>query len=234
MTLADSALPPPRPAGLRRPALEFVGRGVRVLLWGVVAVFLQPQVMAQTAPTAPVAKSTPGKPVNGNAGAKSGWIELTPSQQAALQPLAPTWGSMSEAQKRKWIALSQNFHHLAPAERATLHGRMTEWVNLSPVQRSQARLNFAQTNRLSTDEKRAQWQAYQALSPEQKQQLAAGGQVLPSGAAPALKPVESHKLATVPVTRSNTTTPSRPVAGKQRPASAPRSARPASAPVERP
>jgi len=188
--------------------------------------------MAQTAGSTPTVRSAPAN--SGHAGAKSGWAELTPAQQTALQPLAPAWGSISEAQKRKWIALSQNFRNLSPAERATLHGRMTEWANLSPVQRSQARLNFAQTNRLSTDEKKAQWQAYQALSPEQKQQLAAGGQVLPSGAAPALKPVAPHKLATVPVTRSDATKATRPAPDRQRTTATPRIARAASAPAARP
>ena len=154
-----------------------------------------------------------------------GWAELTPAQQAALQPLGPSWGRMSADQQRKWLALSRNFQNLSPSERGVLHGRMTEWANLSPVQRSQARLNFAQTKQLSTDEKKAEWQAYQALPLEQKQRLAAGGQVLPSGAAPALQPVDPHKLATVPVTRSDL------------PAAAPgrvRPARAASAPGPRP
>lgn len=134
--------------------------------------------------------------------AKSDWSELTPAQQAALQPLAPTWGGISTAQRRKWIALSRNYPSLSTAERATLHGRMTEWAALSPAQRNQARLNFARTKRLSTEEKKAQWQAYQALSPEQKKQFAAGARAPAAGAAPALTPLAPNKLAAVPVTRS--------------------------------
>ena len=135
----------------------------------------------------------------------SGWAALTPAQQDALQPLGPSWGGMNANQQRKWLALSQNFQSLSPAERSVLHARMSEWASLSPVQRSQARLNFAQTKQLTTDEKKAEWQAYQALPLEQKQRLAAGGQALPSGAAPALQPVAPQKLATVPVTRSEPT-----------------------------
>ena len=197
-----------------------------------VALLLPAQAMAQAAASTPAVRSQGQKPITGT---KSGWAELTPAQQAALQPLAPSWGGISEAQKRKWIALSRDFRNLSPAERATLHGRMTEWANLSPVQRSQARLNFAQTSRLSNAEKKAQWQAYQALSPEQKQQLAAGGQVLPSGAAPALKPVGPNKLAVVPVTRSDAIRPALPASKPRSPSSAlPRTATPTSAPVVRP
>ena len=234
MTLACSTPTPApaRPAGHQSTRRARAACGISLLLWSVATGLLPSTGMAQSASNAPIARGSPAN--NGIAGAKSGWAELTPAQQAALQPLAPAWGSISEAQKRKWIALSQNFRNLSPAERATLHGRMTEWANLSPLQRSQARLNFAQTNRLSTDEKKAQWQAYQALSPEQKQQLTAGGQVLPSGAAPALKPVAPDKLATVPVTRSDATKATRPAPPKPRAPATPRNARAASAPVALP
>lgn len=173
-----------------------------------------------SAPTGSTSKPPPPRTATG-----SGWAALTPAQQAALQPLGPSWGGMSTNQQRKWLTLSQNFQNLSPAERSVLHARMTEWASLSPVQRSQARLNFAQTKQLSTDEKKAEWQAYQALPLEQRQRLAVGGQVLPSGAAPALQPVNPQKLATVPVTRSDP------------PATAPvrvRPARAASAPSQRP
>jgi len=200
------------------------------------------EVAAQNAPPglsgkAPVARAASNGAANGAVN-KADWSKLTPAQQAALQPLAGTWSSVSEPQKRKWIVLSRNFQTLSPAERATLHSRMTEWANLSAVQRSQARLNFAQTQDLSPAEKKAQWDAYQALSPEQKQQLAAGGQLLPSGAAPALKPVDPTKLAAVPVTRSDASSDPR---SSQRKAPAretgsplPRVARAASAPANGP
>lgn len=192
-----------------RPAAELAALSAGCLL--VLSLLLAPPlVLAQGG-------ASGAKPATTRTAPGAGWAELSPAQQAALQPLGPFWGGMSADQRRKWITLSQNFQNLSPAERGVLHGRMTEWANLSPVQRSQARLNFAQTKQLSTDEKKAEWQAYQALSLEQKQRLAAGGQTLPSGAAPALQPVDPNKLATVPVTRSD-----QPAAapGKVRPARA--------------
>lgn len=165
---------------------------------------------------------------------KPDWSELTPAQQAALGPLAPAWVGISEAQKRKWIALSHNYPSLSPAERETLHGRMTEWAALSPAQRNQARINFTQTKNLSTDEKKAQWEAYQALSPDQKQRLAAGAQAQAAGAALAVTPVKPNKLAAVPVTRSEAGSPglaaSRPLGGRPA-APRPRNGSAASAPT---
>lgn len=128
------------------------------------------------------------------------WTELTPPQQQALAPLASAWLTISEAQKRKWLVISRSYGRLPPAEQAKLHSRMTDWVALSPQQRSQARLNFGATKRLSPDDKKAKWEAYQALPPEEKLKLAAGAASAPKSpvTAAAVKPVPPKKLATLP------------------------------------
>jgi hypothetical protein len=159
------------------------------------------------APSAPrTGASTPASRASGKSGVKSAkvpaptkplWSELTEPQRKALAPLSAKWDTVSEAQKRKWLALSQNFPRLAPEEQAKLHSRMTEWVALSPQQRTQARLNFGNTQEISRDDKKAKWEAYQALSPEEKRKLAAGAAKPPPTAA-ALKPVPAEKLTKVP------------------------------------
>lgn len=132
---------------------------------------------------------------------KPGWQDLTPAQQLSLKPLATNWNTLGEAQKRKWIAIAVNYPNLAPTEQAKLHSRMTEWMSLSQQQRAQARLNFSQSKQLAPTQKAATWQAYQALSPEEKKKLAISATPKPAGAAAAAKPVPSQKLAAVPVTR---------------------------------
>lgn len=126
------------------------------------------------------------------------WHELTPAQQQALKPLQANWATLTAAHKRKWIALSQTYPSMPAPEQARLHSRMTEWAALSPRQRAEARLAFAESQQHSPDERKAKWQAYQALSPEEKQKLAAGARPKPQGAAPAVKPVPARKLAVVP------------------------------------
>jgi hypothetical protein len=128
------------------------------------------------------------------------WSELTPPQQQALGPLAGTWPTISEAQKRKWVVISKSYGRLPPAEQEKLHSRMTEWVALSPQQRTQARLNFAESKQLSADDKKAKWEEYQALPPEQKRKLAAGAAsaAKPPATAAAIKPVPAQKMATMP------------------------------------
>lgn len=132
---------------------------------------------------------------------KPAWAELTPAQQTALAPLAGTWRSLGEAHKRKWIALSQNFAAMPPAEQARLHSRMTEWAALSPQQRTTARLNYAEAQKVAPTDKRAKWEAYQALPPEEKRKLAAGAAAAkpaPPPTAVAVQPVPQQKLARVP------------------------------------
>jgi hypothetical protein len=129
------------------------------------------------------------------------WAELTPPQQQSLAPLAGTWRVLSEAHKRKWLALSQNYPTMPPGEQARLHSRMAEWAALSPQQRTLARLNFAESQKLNTDDKRAKWEAYQNLSPEEKRTLAAGAAAAkpaPPPTAVAVQPVPQQKLARIP------------------------------------
>lgn len=124
------------------------------------------------------------------------------AQRNALQPLASDWNKLGEQHKRKWLVISQNFPAKTETEQRLLHSRMTEWARLSPAQRVTARLNFAETQELSPAEKKIKWQAYQALSAEEKKKLAATSSK-PAGAANAVKPIPAQKLATVPKSTSN-------------------------------
>lgn len=133
--------------------------------------------------------------------AKPTWSELTAVQQQTLAPLADTWRSLSEAHKRKWIALSANYPRMNAQEQAKLRGRMTEWAALSPQARNQARWNFVETKKLSPADKKAAWEAYQALPPEEKKRLANDARAVKPPApatAAAVRPVSPQKLARVP------------------------------------
>ena len=158
-------------------------------------------LVAQSVTRLPNSSTPPKNSSAINTSSKPAWQDLTPAQQLSLKPLAANWNTLGESHKRKWIAIAANYPSLAPAEQAKLHSRMTEWVSLSQQQRAQARLNFAQSKRLTPTQKAATWQAYQALSPEEKQKLAISAIPKPAGAAAAAKPVPPQKLAAVPVTR---------------------------------
>ena len=131
---------------------------------------------------------------------KPAWQDLTPAQQLSLKPLAANWSTMAQAQKRKWIALAASYSTLSPAEQTKLHSRMTEWASLSQQERAQARLSFSKSKQLSPTQKAATWQAYQALSPEEKKKLAISAPPKPAGAAKSIHP---QKLASIPVPKKS-------------------------------
>lgn len=132
----------------------------------------------------------------------SDWQRLSRVQKQALAPLASGWDTFSPAHQRKWLEVSKNFQSLSASEQGKMHARMVEWAALSPQERAQARLNFGKTaeiaRELTPSEKLAKWQAYQALSAEERQKLSEGAKTRPLGAAPAVKPVPPQKLAVLP------------------------------------
>lgn len=191
---------------------------------------------------ASAAKSVlPAKTIVAAAITKPEWRELTALQKQALQPLSQSWATISEAQKLKWLEVSKNYPGLSPAEQTTMHSRMNEWVAMSPQQRAAARLNFAKTKELSKElspvEKKAKWESYQALSPEEKLKLAATASPRPTGAATAVKPVEPQKLAVLPkksvASQAGAGTAVNPVS-PLKPSSQPAPSKPAVAPAAQP
>jgi hypothetical protein len=117
--------------------------------------------------TPPSTKSAPSAPVS-----RPRWTELTPAQQAALQPLAAEWDRLDSPRKKKWLELGSKFASLKPDQQARLQERMREWAKLTPDQRRVARESYSRAKKLNPSEKNAEWQHYQQLPEEQKKKLA--------------------------------------------------------------
>ncbi len=165
-------------------------------------------VCAQTS-----SSGTANAPLNKTPVIESTWKHLTVTQKKALAPLAPHWAKLNTAQQNKWLALSNNFDKLSPKEQATLHERMASWAALSPQQRAQARLTFNETKSIATEDKKTHWEAYQALSAEEKKKLAAQQKTGIQGAATASKAPPTSKVMRLP---GKSTPPAEP--GKTTPA----------------
>lgn len=212
--------PPPLPAIVL--ALALLGALTAFAVTVVQQVGMAPATLLPSAATRPTpAAATALRPAGGatalpseglaEVSAGPGWETLNTRQKLALYPLAERWSLISEVQKRRWLALAVNFPELPEEEQAKLHSRMTEWASLSAQQRSQARLNYASTNRLARDNKLAQWEAYQALTAEERDLLAATAPPNPQGAATALHLVSPRKLVQVPAaTQANPLRPNAP------------------------
>lgn len=100
------------------------------------------------------------------------WSELKPAQQLALRPLEREWSTIDTRSRQKWLLLAARFPSLNPTEQARIQERMSAWTRLTPRERGEARLNFQEAKQLPATDRQARWKAYEALSPEQKVQLA--------------------------------------------------------------
>ena len=154
-------------------------------------------------PTSANAASAKSAGAKQNMASRPYWRELTAEQQQTLSPLATLWDTLPELQKRKWLVIYRNQAKLSAAERSVQHSRMTEWASLSRQQREQARFNFDEVKQVPAAERKAKWEAYQALSDEEKRRLAESAAKRPKGAAGTIRPVAPQKLAPVPVSREN-------------------------------
>jgi len=123
-------------------------------------------------PAAPAA----AQPVPNQAGslaASPAWAELSFDQRQALAPLEHDWDALDDARRRIWLEMAPGFARLPSEERDRLHERMRAWVALSPAERQRARVNFQLAKQsLHASEREARWEAYQALPPEKRQELA--------------------------------------------------------------
>lgn len=100
------------------------------------------------------------------------WQSLSPAQRAALAPLAKDWNALDDTRKSKWLEVAGRFPSLPPEEQSRMQERMRDWTRLSAAERQQARLGFQVAQQLKTGDRQAKWEAYKALPPERREQLA--------------------------------------------------------------
>lgn len=143
-------------------------------------------------------RATASAPQTQAAPASKAWQQLTPGQKQALAPLGAQWGALTAQQQNKWLVLSQNFAQMSVTDQITMHARMADWVALSPRQRTLARLNFNTLQSVPKEDKKAKWEAYQALSAEEKRVLSAGSAMPPKSAAPTAKPLPPYRQVITP------------------------------------
>lgn len=192
----------------RNPPLALATRRANYVAGLVVSAALSFVVNSAGAQAPGRTSSAPPRTTGASSESTPRWHDLSAPQRQALKPLANSWSALPAAQKRKWIALSRNFDKLPKDEQRKLQARMGEWAALSASERSQARLNFVATEKLSTDDKQAKWLAYQALSDDERHKLAeqAPRRAVP-GAAAAVRPGTGQRLTKVPATVDNVAMP---------------------------
>ncbi|HSC87839.1 MAG TPA: DUF3106 domain-containing protein [Polyangiaceae bacterium] len=104
------------------------------------------------------------------------WARLSDAQRQALAPLKQAWPKLDESRRRRWLAIASNFHSKTRATQDRIHARMTQWSELSELQRAEARLRYLQAAKLNSEAKRQRWEAYRKTEPGQRRPLLAARQ----------------------------------------------------------
>ncbi len=149
------------------------------LTWGAIASAQIPS------PIKPTAKATAEQGTR--------WADLKPAQQMALQPLEKDWTGLDGRSKQKWVELSARFPKMTPEEQLRVRERMGAWVKMTPLERGEARVNFQEAKQVPAQDRQERWKAYQALSPEQREQFASRATTTTAGRKASAPPVRAEK-----------------------------------------
>jgi hypothetical protein len=155
-------------------------RRCRLLLLALPGLACAAAALAQSpaVPAAPTPAAQPVVPVAARPAPQprsSSWSSLTPAQRVTLAPLQRDWDSIDFNRQRKWLEIATRFPGLSAEEQQRVQERMNEWARMTPEERGRARVQFQETRQLSPQERQARWEAYQALPPEEKRELAKRG-----------------------------------------------------------
>ncbi|QGZ38884.1 uncharacterized protein DUF3106 [Pseudoduganella flava] len=151
--------------------------------------------------------------------AEKRWQDLTPAQQAALEPLKAGWDDLGPVRKQKWLEIAGRYATMKPAEQKRVHERMREWVALSPEERKAVRESYARAQKIVGGKKAAQWEQYQLLPEEEKRKLANANAAKKQQVAKPPTPAQSLVKTPTPIkphpglaTAGGTAAPTTPVA----------------------
>lgn len=202
MPAARPASAPRRPAGrpARRPLLAAAALAAALL-----AALVGAGVALAAGPADPSTASRPSllplvQPL---------WSELTPAQQQVLAPFGDHWNTLPLEEKRAWVRLADRFPRMKPAQQAKASKRIAEWAALSPEQRRIARANYRLAKSLPKDERIAEWEQYQQMTPEQRAVLRVSGSTSNTAARHAGSRTGLAKEAAQPISHNVPAAPAR-------------------------
>ncbi|MEY2843985.1 MAG: hypothetical protein RI920_2022 [Pseudomonadota bacterium] len=155
-----------------------VGRGVSVRTGALtlsLAALLSALLLSHHRPSLADAVVTPSRaaastlPIKSDANAA--WHQLSGAQRQVLAPLQEHWAGMDDISRDKWLGVAERYPKLSPAEQGRVRERMAQWSKVPAQERGEARLRFQQSRQLTPDERQKKWEAYQALSAEDRTDL---------------------------------------------------------------
>lgn len=116
--------------------------------------------------------ATPGTKGSPTVFGEPRWSDLTPTERESLRPLQNEWATLDSRNKEMWLGVVSRFPKLSPEGQDRIRQRMAAWAVMAPHQRSEARMNFEEARQTPAQDRRKRWEAYEALTPERRQELA--------------------------------------------------------------
>lgn len=170
--------------------------------WFIAGLFaLAVGVCAAAAPDSPVASPS--------------WQALSPAQQKILAPLERDWASVDAQRRAKWLEVAARYPTMPVEEQARLQARMSDWARMTPAERGRARLQFQETRQVPLDERQAKWQAYQALSDDERRVLAQRAKRNGNGKATSTPAAAASAAVAGPATATSTGATAQAESGKR-------------------
>lgn len=103
--------------------------------------------------------------------AAPGWSELSPKQQELLEPLRGEWGSMTDAQRERWLKVGKKYESEPSERQAIMRERVSSWSELSPREKAAARENYKALKEKHQGERNSSWNSYKSLDPKQRDEF---------------------------------------------------------------
>jgi hypothetical protein len=132
---------------------------------------------------------------------KPGWSDLSQSQRQVLASFESQWQQLPLNEKRAWADLASRFPQMSEQDQARVQRRISEWAKLSPEERKLARANFRMAQQTGSANLQADWERYQAMTPEQRAVLGTAGSTSNTAARHAGAPTGLAKEAAQPLPR---------------------------------
>jgi hypothetical protein len=79
---------------------------------------------------------------------------------------------MPSDNRKKWLEVAARFPAMPQKQQLRIQERMTDWSRMTPQQRGDARVNFQQSKALKLQDRQAKWEAYLALTKDERDALA--------------------------------------------------------------
>ncbi|RMX07662.1 DUF3106 domain-containing protein [Corticibacter populi] len=108
-------------------------------------------------PLVPAAASAAGQPATSSPQTRGIhitrpiWRDLSDQQQTVLAGLEPVWPYISNAEKRRWLAIARQARSMEPEQQQQLIANIADWSHLSEAQRMQIRQQYRQYEATQAD-----------------------------------------------------------------------------------